>query len=387
MLRATTSRKREVSTCSGSGTSSALTLNSNTIGRSRVNISGHSWGKQGQFGSLAESKKFLFPFQTVHTSSKLVPISRHNTSHTSKQPLDESSNSSVHNAPALSQEQLATKSSVNFVQLDQQLLADRLSHTANAEAPEITVAAEQLQINTPSHLKAESVGNNADAETHFRSGYEQAQKGQYKAALKAFKLALQLDPKHSSSYHYLGVIYVAIGKQNKAIANFLRSLEYAPPNSKLLLETYSTLGQSYISLEMFRESLDVMDKIILLESTNKLAQYNRGFALMMLEIFDYALKCFNVTLHLDPQHLGSLQCKTYCLIMQRKFEDAIELVQQAEVHYPADMTLKHYKEYAYKRFFKQHGVYPLTDILNAQRPVQQSSHRDRASFRLFDHDD
>lgn len=156
----------------------------------------------------------------------------------------------------------------------------------------------------------------------------------------------------------------------------MQSINHAPANSKLLVETYNNLGQSYISQRMYAESLDALDKVVLMDKNNKLAHYNRGYALMMMEIFDYAIKCFTITLKLDPKHLGSLQCKAYCLILQRKFEEALDFVRAAETMYPNDLTLQIYKEAAVKRFFRQNGVYPLADLLAIQstKGVRTSSH-------------
>jgi len=310
---------------------------------------------------------------TVHSSSLVSPFLSQYSFHTSQRLQDKSSASPA--VQTIPNDKIANNSPVNFVQLDEQT-----HHATTTQVTEISLENNSIEISVPVQTTATTAtGLTSDAEIHFRAGYEHSQQGRLKEALKSYKQAIALDPKHTHAYHWLGVTYAGVGKHRRAIASYLKSLETAPTDNKFILETYSNLGQSYIARQMYRESVDVMDKIILIENTNKLAHYNRGYAFMMLEIFEYAVKCFNVTLHLDSTHLGSLQCKAYCLIMQRKYEDAIKFIQNAEETFPRDATLQHYKEYAFKRFFRSRGVYSLQEILNAQQSksesIKQPTHR------------
>jgi len=338
--------------------------------------SSHSLGKQELASAFQKNKPAIFVQGTVHTSSLVSPFLSQYSFHTSQRLQDESSapTSALGQQNTIPKEQqIANSTTVNFVQLDEQT-----QHTTTAQ--EISLESNAIEISVPVQTtETPAIAPASDAEIHFRAGYQHSQQGRLKEALQSYKQAVVLDPKHTHAYHWLGVTYAAVGKHRRAINNYLKSLEHAPANSKLTLETYSNLGQSYIARQMFRESVDVMDKIILIENTNKLAHYNRGYALMMLEIFDYAVKCFNVTLRLDSSHLGSLQCSAYCLIMQRKYEDALKFIQSAEELFPRDATLHHYKEYAYKKYFRSRGVYSLTEILTAQQSksesIKQPTHR------------
>jgi len=381
MLRGTSSRgKREEHTASALAPS--LNTSSNVSGRYGSNSHSVSRPGQHQFSCSSKSNQLQFLHNTkatVHTPIHFSAIV-YNYFHTSKRLLDETSSSSVH-GQGLPQEQLASNSSVNFVQLDQQ--------THDTASTQVTIGIESVEVSSPQSKETPpAVSSGVDAETHFRTGYELSQKGKHKEAVKAFKAAIKIDTTHSTAHHWLGLSYSSFGQHSRAIIHFQRSLATSTDNKQLTLDTYNSLGQSYIAKQMFQESVDVMDKIIVIDHTNKLAHYNRGYALMMLEIFTFANKCFDITLRIDAKHLGSLQCKAYCLIMQRQFEKAIEFIKAAEETYPVDPTLHHYKEHAYKKYFKQRGVYSLNEILTAQLnrdSISRPSHR--SSSRLFEDDD
>jgi len=371
MLRATHSKP--LSSRSQTRTAS-LQPNPNSLNVKRF-WSSHSLSKQELASVFQKNQPAILVKGTVHTSSLVSPFLSQYSFHTSQRLQDESSASSAHGQQnTIPKEQIANSTTVNFVQLDEM----QTQHATTAQ--EISLESNTIEISVPVQTtETPAIAPASDAEIHFRAGYEHSQQGRLKEALQSYKQAIVLDSKHTHAYHWLGVTYAAVGKHRRAINNYLKSLEHAPANSKLTLETYSNLGQSYIAKQMYRESVDVMDKIILIENTNKLAHYNRGYALMMLEIFDYAVKCFNVTLRLDQSHLGSLQCLSYCLIMQRKYEEALKFIQSAEEIFPRDATLHHYKEYAYKKYFRSRGVYSLTEILNAQQnkseSIKQPTHR------------
>jgi tetratricopeptide (TPR) repeat protein len=221
-------------------------------------------------------------------------------------------------------------------------------------------------------IKPPALTSTSVSEAHFQHGFHLFEAGRVEDAVKSLQMAVQYNPEHARAHHFLGVSYASSGRHQQAIEHFVKTTKLAPLEDKLVQESFYRLGQSHIALGQYKNVVAAMDKMIKVNSNDPSVHYNRGYALMMLEIFDYSVRCLDVVLHLDPKHLSALQCKAYCFIQQKKYTQALELLETALEINPKHATSLSYKQFARKQYMRQRGVYAFEEIFptSAERQKQ-----------------
>ena len=81
-------------------------------------------------------------------------------------------------------------------------------------------------------------------------------KGNLKAAVKEFKMALKLDPMYTNAYVNLGVSYFDLGKVDKSIIAFKHAIRFAPNHA----DAHYNLGIAYGEKGMIKEAFSEMRK-------------------------------------------------------------------------------------------------------------------------------
>ena len=98
----------------------------------------------------------------------------------------------------------------------------------------------------------------ADAEIHFDLGRVQAQQGQYAAALRSFRMAVELDTNYLRARHNLGATLAALKRYDEAEAVYQQALMRAPADRGLhlnLAALYRATGRYEQAVEHYRRVL------------------------------------------------------------------------------------------------------------------------------------
>jgi Flp pilus assembly protein TadD len=77
-----------------------------------------------------------------------------------------------------------------------------------------------------------SCGPQQAAENYFEQGKKAYEKKDFALALTNYNEAIKLNPKMGKAYNNRGIVGVATGKLNEAIADFTKAIELDPKNGK-----------------------------------------------------------------------------------------------------------------------------------------------------------
>ncbi len=216
--------------------------------------------------------------------------------------------------------------------------------------------------NGPQALVAQ-LRTHPDTENAIKLGSWYASHEQFDCAAETLRGALKTDPK-SAQLHYLVGLALLEGKHpDQAIPELQKSVQLAPdqaPPRLLLASVFEKAGQHAEAEEQWKQSLridpkseialeglatdfiareDYVDAVKLLHSaprteklTIKLAQ-----ALGLLNYLDEAAVVLNEAMQANPDSLPLANAMTVVLVKQRKYQDAINLLDKTVAAHPADV--------------------------------------------------
>jgi tetratricopeptide (TPR) repeat protein len=118
----------------------------------------------------------------------------------------------------------------------------------------------------------------------------------YKDAIKAFTMVINLRPKEKIAYNNRGNAYDEKGQHDKAIADFTKALELDPGYS----DAYYNRGLSYYDKGLYDRALEDFTKTLELDPISADAYYHRGLTYYAKGLYDRALEDFTKTLELEP---------------------------------------------------------------------------------------
>lgn len=91
------------------------------------------------------------------------------------------------------------------------------------------------------------------------------------------------------------------------------------------LEAYNYLGLAYMQTGNFTRAVETFEKGMKVTGTDKkILSFNEGNAYYALGNFDQAIRCYALTLHVDPDFTKALLNKANANLMAQKYDDCIE---------------------------------------------------------------
>ena len=98
------------------------------------------------------------------------------------------------------------------------------------------------------------------AEDFFELGNSLRDNGKLDDAVKNYKRAIELNPKHSIAHNDLGVLLIHLGKTNEAINNFQKTINISPKNTKAYLNLSYSMTFSSGNLEIKKMEKMISEK-------------------------------------------------------------------------------------------------------------------------------
>lgn len=144
------------------------------------------------------------------------------------------------------------------------------------------------------------------ARIHTELAGEYYHRGQYKVALEEVDRAFKSDPNHAPAFSMLGLIYMALNEDGKALTNFERALSREPKNS----EIHNNYG--WFLCERFPEQMDSAINHFMtalkdpLYGTHHVAYANAGLCELKRNNFNKASLYFRESLSLQPAYRPAL---------------------------------------------------------------------------------
>ncbi len=172
----------------------------------------------------------------------------------------------------------------------------------------------------------------AEFYTRFDRAWELSQKGQFEAAIPAWRSALELSPDDARANNNLGFALARQGRLTESIAPWetaLKANDQIPEVRKNLVGALENLGVAALRKGNLTEALPQLRRAAELDPQDTAGQYNLGLALLRGSSFDEAIAHFQRALALDPSDAQTHNDLAVALAQKRRFEEAAAHFRQA----------------------------------------------------------
>ena len=155
-------------------------------------------------------------------------------------------------------------------------------------------------------------------------------RGEFQLAILDGNKALSIFPNQAALYLYTGIGYAQTRNYEKA-ANILKSaLDLESEDNDVLLQIYSTLGDSYNALKKFKESDQAYMKALALGPRNSYVLNNYAYYLSLRgENLEEAERMSKMSLEIDPDNASSEDTYAWILFRLKKYADAKKWIEKS----------------------------------------------------------
>jgi len=119
--------------------------------------------------------------------------------------------------------------------------------------------------------------NPADASAHYNLGLLYQQRGEFEAAEKSFRRAIEIDPSEVDANYQLGRMARVQGRLAEAIAHFETVVRQAPAHSQH--EIWREIAHTYLEAKQYEDALAMIDRFLVERQSDAEGRYWRGQAL------------------------------------------------------------------------------------------------------------
>ena len=172
----------------------------------------------------------------------------------------------------------------------------------------------------------------AEFYARFDRAWELSRKGQFEAAIPAWRSALELSPDDARANNNLGFALARQGRLAESIAPWetaLKANDQIPEVRKNLVGALENLGVAALRKGNLTEALPHLRRAAELDPQDTAGQYNLGLALLRGSSFDEAIAHFQRALALDPSAAQVHNDLAVALAQKRRFEEAAAQFRQA----------------------------------------------------------
>jgi len=136
-----------------------------------------------------------------------------------------------------------------------------------------------------------------NAEAFFVSGLANEEMGDTLKAIDSYQMAVARNQQHYEALKQLGILFAL--KHDKLAIDYLRNAAHLKPESP---DPLYVLGMFYQENEDADKALSVYNEILVIDSTFKLAHYNKGYIyLVYKQDYAKAIDAFSEAIKLDTQ--------------------------------------------------------------------------------------
>lgn len=146
--------------------------------------------------------------------------------------------------------------------------------------------------------------NSESARRFIGEGIVLHDKGDYKAAVAKYELALKADTFNLTALAERAMTYNAMGEYDKAIKDCKLAIK-KHPGKESLLNVYVTYGNTYDLMKKPNMALEIYSEGIAAFPKAHMLYFNKGITFNGLEKNDSAMEYFKMSSILNPEHAGS----------------------------------------------------------------------------------
>ncbi|MFA6946723.1 MAG: tetratricopeptide repeat protein, partial [Pedobacter sp.] len=145
-------------------------------------------------------------------------------------------------------------------------------------------------------------------------------RGEFQQAITDGDHALNIFPNQAALYLYTGIAYAQTQKHEKAITYLKSAADLGAEDKEILVQVYSTMGDSFNSLKKFKESDQAYSKALELDPQNSYVLNNYAYYLSLRrENLDEAERMSNRSIELDPDNASSEDTYAWILFRLKKY--------------------------------------------------------------------
>lgn len=157
-----------------------------------------------------------------------------------------------------------------------------------------------------------------NAEAFFISGLANEEMGDTLKAIDSYQMAVARNQKHYDALKQLGILFSI--KKDKLAIDYLRNAAQVRPEQP---EPLYILGMYYQENGQPDKSLSVYNEILQIDSTYKLAWYNRGYVFMVYkQEYDKAVDAFTKAISIDEEYSDALYNRGYAYELSGDLKNA-----------------------------------------------------------------
>ena len=166
----------------------------------------------------------------------------------------------------------------------------------------------------------------AEFYTRFDHAWELNQKGDFAAAIPAWRSALELNPEDARANNNLGYALARQGRLAESIACWetaLKANDQIPEVRKNLAGALENAGVAWLRKGGLDEAMPLLRRAVELDPQDAAGQYNLGLALLRKAGFDEAIVRFQNALSLVPRDAQTHNDLAVALVQKRRFAAAV----------------------------------------------------------------
>jgi tetratricopeptide (TPR) repeat protein len=186
----------------------------------------------------------------------------------------------------------------------------------------------------------------------------QVSRGEFQQTVLDGEHALSIFPNQAALYLYTGIGYAQTQKHEKAISYLKSALDLETEDKDILVQIYSTMGDSYNSLKQFKLSDQSYTKALELDPRNSYVLNNYAYYLSLRgENLIEAEKMSRRSNELDPDNSSSEDTYAWILFKLKKYEEAKTWIERALRHdSKSAVQIEHYGDILYFLGEKEHAL-------------------------------
>ncbi len=175
-------------------------------------------------------------------------------------------------------------------------------------------------------------GKNLVADSYYNIGKANSFLGRYKKALASYAKALELNPDSAEIHTSAGKTLSDMGKYNRAVYQLKTALWLRPD----LAESYRNLANVQMRRGAVAKAAPLFSRALVIEPEHADTQCNLGSALMRLGKVERAIRCFWRSIDLDPEHKEAHSNLGWALKSVGDLEGALFHCERAVKLYPGN---------------------------------------------------
>ena len=185
-------------------------------------------------------------------------------------------------------------------------------------------------------LCKKKVKQKPDGTSYYELGVLYKENNSFDEAIKSFKKAIELNPKHRMALYELGIIHEKQKDYDEAIKNYTESLRIKEDS-----EAFQNLGVCYLKKSMLKEAYRNLVKAVLL-NPNKYTIYNNlGAVLEKIGNYESAVQMLDIATKLNPKNKIGFYNLGIALDKKVAFGEAIQAYEKAiELEHPKSEEIK-----------------------------------------------